>query len=137
MLSLLKRMFMPSAPAPVTKAASTPRDKAKPKPRRFVEIRGESHYQEALSTIAGGKTPDGHLMPVAARVIPEDGNPADPMAVRVEVRGQTVGYLSRYQARQFRKRSSIAVDCSAKIVGGWDRGRGDTGHFGIELDLTL
>jgi hypothetical protein len=64
-------------------------------------------------------------------------NPADPMAVRIEVQGHTVGYLSRYQAVQFRKRSQTAVDCGAKIVGGWDRGRGDTGHFGVELDLTL
>jgi hypothetical protein len=26
--------------------------------------------------------------------------------------------------------------CSATITGGWDRGDGDTGHFGITLDLA-
>lgn len=107
------------------------------KPMRFVKIVGESHYQEALSAIAGGKTRDGHLLQVRARVIPERDNSAYPMAVRVEVQGQTVGYLTHRQAVQFRKRSQAAVDCGAKIVGGWDRGHGDTGHFGIRLDLTL
>jgi hypothetical protein len=107
------------------------------KPMRFVKIVGESHYQESLSAIAGGKTRDGHLLHVQARVIPEHDNPAHPMAVRVEVQGQTVGYLTRRQAVQFRKRSRAAVDCGAKIVGGWDRGHGDTGHLGVRLDLTL
>lgn len=86
------------------------------KPMRFVKIVGESHYQESLSAI---------------------DNPAHPMAVRVEVQGHTVGYLTRRQAVQFRKRSQTPVDCGAKIVGGWDRGYGDTGHFGVRLDLTL
>jgi hypothetical protein len=105
--------------------------------RRFVEIVGESHYQQTLSRIAGGKTHDGHLLAVMARLIPDNDNPADPLAVRVEIEGMTVGYLSRFQARQFRKRTVAAIDCKAKIVGGWDRGHGDTGHFGVELDLTL
>lgn len=29
------------------------------------------------------------------------------------------------------------VKCSAMIVGGWDRGKGDTGYFGVKLDLPV
>lgn len=53
----------------------------------------------------------------------------------------TVGYLSRKNAREYRKRlkkagyQGITATCFAIIVGGWDRGGGDRGHFGVKLDL--
>jgi hypothetical protein len=28
------------------------------------------------------------------------------------------------------------VMCDAKIVGGWDRGDGDEGHYGVTLSLS-
>jgi hypothetical protein len=30
-----------------------------------------------------------------------------------------------------------AISCKAKIVGGWDRGEGDRGYFGVKLSLAL
>lgn len=91
--SWLERLFganiEPEKPA-ANPALQKQRHTAGKKPRRFVEIVGESHYQDALSAIAGGKTHDGHQLPVHARLIPEDGNPFDPNAVRIEIQGKKV-----------------------------------------------
>jgi hypothetical protein len=106
-----------------------------------VDVVGESKYQSALSTISGGKTADGAEHFVKATLHLEDANPYDEMAVRVEIDGKTVGYLSRENARQYRaqlKRAgheNLIGRCDAVIRGGWDRGRGKTGHFGVKLDL--
>lgn len=106
-----------------------------------LEVVGESHYQSALDSICGGRTEDGHDMIVEARLIHEDDNPYDDKAIRVEINGETVGYLNRANARQYRKKLNKAgypgmdAICSAKIVGGWDRGGDDKGHFGVRLDV--
>ena len=106
-----------------------------------VDIVGESNCQDALAKITGGKTPDGVNMFVTATLVVEDSNPYDPMAVRIDIAGHTVGYLSREDAWQYRQRleksghPKLTALCDAVIRGGWDRGRGDTGHFGVKLDL--
>ena len=72
---------------------------------------------------------------------PESDNPYDSEAVRIEIQDQTVGHLDRETARSFREKmtefglTGAAAKCSAIIVGGWDRGDGDRGHFGVKLDL--
>ncbi len=107
----------------------------------LVDIVGESHYQHELESICGGRTENGADKIVQAVLIPEDDNPHDKKAVRIEIHGITVGYLSRQNAREYRQRlkeaghAGIVATCSAKIVGGWDRGEGDRGHFGVKLDL--
>jgi hypothetical protein len=106
-----------------------------------VDVVGESHYQEALESICGGRTEDSQRLEVEAFLVPESDNPDDSEAVRVEIQDQTVGYLDRETARSFRERMAeigltpAAAKCSVIIVGGWDRGDGDRGHFGVKLDL--
>jgi hypothetical protein len=106
-----------------------------------LDIVGESNYQSALENISGGRTDESQRMIVEAVLVPEDDNPRDKNAIRVDIEGMTVGYLSRENARQYRKKrkeagySGIAARCSAMILGGWDRGIGDKGHFGVKLDL--
>lgn len=106
-----------------------------------VDIVGESHYQSELEQICGGRTEEGHKLVVEVYLVPEDDNPHDDQAVRVYVRDKTVGYLSREVARSYRKRLAEAgypgspATCSAMIIGGWDRGGGDQGHFGVKVDL--
>lgn len=102
-----------------------------------IEVVGESNYQAALLAVSGGKTPDGpaqteHL----AQLVAEPSNPYDRNAVRVEIDGRLVGYLPR----QFAGRLSAVLReiegpamCQARITGGWDRGGGDTGSFGVVL----
>lgn len=106
-----------------------------------VDVVGESHYQEALEDICGGHTEKGHRLDVDAFLVPEDDNPYDPKAVCIYIHEQIVGYLDRGTARSFRKQMAAAgaagraIKCSAIIVGGWDRGSRDKGHFGVKIDL--
>lgn len=106
-----------------------------------VNVVGESHYQEALESICGGRTEDGVRLKVEAFLVPDDDNPHDSKAVRVYIQDQTVGYLDRETARSFREEmtkvgmTGVAAKCNAIIVGGWDRGGGDRGYFGVKIDL--
>ena len=106
-----------------------------------VDVVGESHYQDALEEICGGRTEDSQRLNVSAYLVPEDDNPYDSKAVRVDIEDRTVGYLDRETARSFREQlgkagcGGMVARCPAIIVGGWDRGGGDRGHFGVKLDL--
>jgi len=113
-----------------------------PGPGTFqIEVVGESHYQRALERICGGRSEDGANKIVEATLILEDDNPYDDKAVRVDIDGQTVGYLPRSAARLYRRKlrkaghARLTGKCSAVVRGGWDRGGSDRGHFGVWLDL--
>lgn len=98
---------------------------------------GESFYEQAFLELCGPRTPLGYAKVVHAALIPETDNRHDTKAVRVEVEGKRVGYLSRSMARRYRQRfGRRTVYCRAKIIGGWDRGGDDTGNFGVRLDLA-
>ena len=105
------------------------------------DIVGESNYQSWLESICGGKTAEGHEKLIQATIVHEDDNPYDNKAVRVDIEGEVVGYFSKKNARDYRKKLNeaghpgITTTCSAMIVGGWNRGKGDKGHFGVKLDL--
>lgn len=107
------------------------------------DVVGESYCQQQLSRICGGKVEDGYQKQVTAVLIPDNENPHDSNAVRVEVDGLKVGHLSRGDAVTFRTKMAKAGHpnasgrCEALINGGWDRGGGDAGHFGVKLDLNL
>ncbi len=111
--------------------------------RYELEVVGESHYQLSLETPCGGRTIDGHAKPAIATLTHEDDNPHDRRAVRVEIDGVTAGDLSRQAARSYRRALANAghagrvATCAALIVGGWDRGDNDRGHFGVRLDLPV
>lgn len=100
------------------------------------EIVGESFYQDALERLAGGRTEDGAEVEAVALLVPELTNPHDRNAVAVRILGYTVGYLSRSDALRYREACGVMpARCAALIVGGWDRGPDDQGHFGVKLDL--
>ncbi len=50
-----------------------------------IELVGESHYQDALENITGGKTEDGHEMEKDALLIHNDENPYDNQAVVISI----------------------------------------------------
>jgi hypothetical protein len=106
-----------------------------------IEVVGESRYQEAFTHVAGGKKRDGCEKYVEAILFPENNNPYDSNAVQVFVGGYLCGYLDRETAVSYREQlraagcPGITARCKAVIVGGWDRGGGDCGHFGVKLDL--
>jgi hypothetical protein len=108
-----------------------------------LDVIGESHYQRALEHVCGGRTEASQDRVVTAVLILEDDNPYDSQAVCVTIDEWTVGYLPRQKARVFRarlRREGIRGDefeCRANIRGGWDRGDGDRGFFGVWLDVCL
>ena len=107
------------------------------------DIVGESHYQQALEAICGGRTEESASHKTEALLYLEDPNPHDNMAVRVDIGGETVGYLSRSDARSYRKQLKqlgheyLVCKCDAMVVGGWRRSRTDQGSFGVKLDLPV
>jgi hypothetical protein len=129
------------APAEVTLHPEAVRAKIPGRGLFSLEIVGESHYQDAFERICGARTEDGENRIVAATLVPENDNPHDPLAVRVDIDGQTVGYLSRKNAREYRQQledaglTGATASCQARICGGWDRGPDDQGFYGLFLDL--
>jgi hypothetical protein len=103
---------------------------------------GESNYQDALNAICGGKREEGHKWPVTAHLRLDDRNPHDPLAVAVWISGKVVGYVAGEDAKRLRTEllalnvGDRSIACSGKIVGGWDRGQGDEGHYGLKLSLS-
>jgi hypothetical protein len=104
------------------------------------EVVGESHYQKALRKHAGEHGEDGCETYCSALLVPEDHNEYDNKAVRVTVGVDTVGYLSRDDARSFRRRLSTKkmsgeiTGCNAVIKGGYMR-NGEKMSYGIWLDM--
>lgn len=101
------------------------------------EVVGESHYQPNLLALCGSRTREGAHKFFVADLVPEDTNAHDAQAVRVDIDGKTVGYLSRPVARTWRKRhrNERILRCNAVVRGGWDRGANDQGSFGVWLAI--
>jgi hypothetical protein len=144
-MGLLSKLFgvsqEPNPAAPSGPAVQTLR---LPGPGLFsLEAVGESNYQEALERICGGRSYDGADLLTDATLVHEDTNPYDPEAVRIDIAGGTVGYLSRAHARIYRRQMAMAghagrvAVCAARIRGGWDRGEDDRGSYGVRLDVAV
>lgn len=108
-----------------------------------VEVVGESHYQDALAQVCGGRGVESAQYDCTAVLRAEPANPYDPNAIRIEIAGRLVGHLNRHAAEAFKPTADRLAaaghvgTCHAVIVGGWDRGEGDTGSFGVRLDLGI
>ena len=106
-------------------------------------IVGESHYQDALERICGCRSEESARKDTEACLYLENNNKYDKLAVRVDIEGSTVGYLSKQDARSYRKQlknlghENLVGICGAIVVGGWYRSSSDAGHFGVKLDLPL
>ncbi len=107
------------------------------------QVAGESHYQAGLARLTGGPSGDGFRDDCTARLLPEPSNPHDPNAVAVYIGAEKVGHLGRDDAIEHRPAIDAAIAAygaatvRATIKGGWDRGGGDTGFFGVELQLGV
>jgi hypothetical protein len=109
-----------------------------------IDVAGESFYEESFAALCGERTIEGVRIELRARLTLQDDNPYDKHAVRVTIQGHPVGHLSRDHARAFRRRVRYGAlsqhevfECAALICGGWDRGDGDVGNYGVRLDLVL
>ena len=112
-----------------------------------LEIKGESFYQEQLEAIAGPKSEKGTNYECRALLVCEKDNPKDKYAVSVKIQGEVVGFLSKSDAREWRKMlkaegaDTSEVSVAALIVGGWRKtarnGATDEGSFGVKLDVPV
>jgi HIRAN domain len=106
-----------------------------------LEVVGESHYQEALWHIVGGRRPDPIRHETYAILVPDPSNRYDPNAIEVRIDGIVVGYLSREDAAAYRAgllrlmqtSSNSLVALHAVVVGGGPRPDG-IGYLGVFLD---
>lgn len=103
-----------------------------------VDIVGESYCQPHLNKVAGGKTEDSHELETTATLRPYH-NEHDPNAVEVLIKGGMAGHLSRTDAKKYRQKhgQKITTSVPAMITGGWYRGHGDEGNYGVKLDIDL
>lgn len=106
------------------------------------DIVGESFCQSALLDIVGGKSEDSVEILKPAVVVRDLSNTYDANAVAVYIDESRVGYIAKDEAKEFCdaiKRSGFdsnsAFDVQAMIVGGWKRGNGDEGKFGVRLNV--
>ncbi|WP_447502044.1 hypothetical protein [Acinetobacter pittii] len=99
----------------------------------LVDIVGEQSYQANLRKIAGPKQERSKYVEVMARVVSEPFNAYDKNAVKIEINGLTVGYLSRDDAKLLAGKV-INKTVPALINGGW-LDNDSEGSYGVKLGI--
>lgn len=100
-----------------------------------VDVVGVSRRQAEIAAIVERHGRSGRTL------VLENSNPHDENAVRVEIDGALIGYLSRENAPRYRAdlaaagASAATVRCQARIVGGFETATGERANFGVRLDL--
>jgi hypothetical protein len=106
----------------------------------MVPIVGESNYQPAIRSACGWSKPEDICFECMAELVPEPSNPHDPNAVRVDIDGRCVGYLSREHAAELGPAIAEGIKtqgtgmCRAVIAGHKD---GETANLGVFLHLQV
>jgi HIRAN domain len=105
-----------------------------------IDIAGESHYQDALEQVGGGRNAFGvRNQLITVELVREPANPYDPNAVKIQADGHHLGYLPREDAPRFHAvidrltAKNRPATCRARLTGGWDRGRHDRGSIGLRI----
>jgi hypothetical protein len=100
---------------------------------------GESHRQDNLWELVGGRTMHPVHHSVVAVLVPEPDNPYDANAIAVHIGGRMVGFLPRETAARYRAgllarqaETGTLIALSGNIIGGGIRGDG-TGSLGVFL----
>ena len=110
-----------------------------------VDVIGEGEFQDALLALTGGVRRYGGVdVDTVAQLVLGASREAGPPAggpVAVQIRGTTVGWLRDEDASRHVPAIAAAIaergmaTCRARIRGGWDRGAGKVGAFGVRLFL--
>jgi hypothetical protein len=109
------------------------------------EVVGESFYQKHLKKICGGISKEKRGVNAIATVHYEDDNEHDKKAIRIDIKGKTVGYLPKADARRYRKKvekldqKGITLSCDAVILilQEYKTGRFSATNFSVWLDLPI
>lgn len=108
----------------------------------------EELHQSTIKQLAQENTLDSkensgskaHIL--TAYLIPDNDNPHDSSAIRVDIHNRIVGYLNCEQARSFRRKldekgfSNCITACNAIITGG-NEVNGRILDYGVRLDIEL
>ncbi len=98
---------------------------------------GELKYQDNLRSLYRSLGGTEHDVKATATLIPEENNKFDSNAVRVEIKGRAVGYLSREMAIEYRTAiGAMSGQCGTKIVGGFLKDDGTRAYFGVKLNIS-
>ena len=97
-------------------------------------IVGEQSYQNNLKKIAGPKEEESKFFECYAKVSSEPFNQYDKNAVKVEINGLLVGYLSRGEAAKLAGKV-VNKNVAAVIDGGW-KDEESTGSYGVKLAIN-
>lgn len=97
-------------------------------------IVGEQSYQKNLKKIAGSKEEESKFFECYAKVSSEPFNQYDKNAVKVEINGLVVGYLSKGEAAKLAGKV-INKTVPAVIDGGW-KDEDSIGSYGVKLAIT-
>ena len=97
-------------------------------------IVGEQSYQNNLKKIAGPKEEESKFFECYAKVSSEPLNQYDKNAVKVEINGLLVGYLSRSEAAKLAGKV-VNKTVPAVIDGGW-KDEESTGSYGVKLAIN-
>ena len=103
--------------------------------RRYAfDIVGEQAYQNNLQKIAGKKEEDSKFVEVIAKVSSDPFNTYDKNAVKVEINGLLVGFLSREDAKHLAGKV-VNKNVPAVINGGW-LDEDSEGSYGVKLAIN-
>ena len=97
-------------------------------------IVGEQSYQNNLKKIAGPKEEESKFFECYAKVSSEPFNQYDKNAVKVEINGLLVGYLSKGEAAKLAGKV-VNKTVPAVIDGGW-KDEESTGSYGVKLAIN-
>ena len=97
-------------------------------------IVGEQSYQNNLKKIADPKEEESKFFECYAKVSSEPLNQYDKNAVKVEINGLLVGYLSRSEAAKLAGKV-VNKTVPAVIDGGW-KDEESTGSYGVKLAIN-
>ena len=106
------------------------------------ELVGAEYYQAEHQHLVGynrGKQFDG--LPLTAMLIPEGSNRLDNTAVRVDVDGLTVGYLSLVDSKGYHRRMAELKQkirptaCDALLVASPSQANGTDTQYSVKLDV--
>jgi len=106
----------------------------------LIRVVGESFYQDEISKATGRRGNEALEHYCIVAIVPEIDNPYDKNAINVQINGHKVGYLSRDDARAYRKKAVAAIQKGSVIaadgcVRAVDPAEADTPNAGVVLWL--
>lgn len=110
-------------------------------PYHRFQLVGEFYYQSAFKKLVGNHGDRGAHLEYLAILIPENTNKFDNQAIRIDIKGMTVGYFNRNDARRFRMRLNTkrlagqTTTCNAVIEGGQLLYDGNRSNYSVSLAI--